>query len=61
MFLSYEQDVTKRYFSFSQSSNGLAKMNLYLNIPVYSLISLSNIKFEKKDKYSIITVCCILI
>ena len=25
-----------------------AKMNLYLNIPVYSLISLSNIKDENK-------------
>ena len=61
MFLSHEQDVTKRYFFFSQSSNGSAKMNLYLNIPAYSLISLSNIKFEKKDKYSIITICCILI
>ena len=25
-----------------------AKMNLYLNIPVYSLISPSNIKYENK-------------
>ena len=48
MFLAYEQDVTESYFFFSQGSNGAAKMNLYLNIPVYSLISPSNTKYENK-------------
>ena len=48
MFLSHEQDVAKRYFFFSQGSNGAAKMNLYFNIPVYSHISLSNMKYENK-------------
>ena len=42
MFLAHEQNVTERYFFFSQGSNGAAKINLYLNILVYSLISPSN-------------------
>ena len=33
---------------FSQGSNGAAKMNLYVNISLYSLISPSNIKYENK-------------
>ena len=32
------QNVTKRYFSLSEVSNGAAKMNLYLDLSVYSLI-----------------------
>ena len=48
MFLEHEQDVTERYFFFSQGSNGTGKMNSYLNIPVYRLISPSNIKYENK-------------
>ena len=47
MFLSHEQDITKKYF-FSPGSNGAAKMNLYVNISLYSLISPSNIKYENK-------------
>ena len=44
MILVHEQDVTERYFLFSKGlwvsvfSNGAAKMNSYLNLPVYSLI-----------------------
>ena len=35
--------------SFSHKVQMLkARMNLFLNIPVYSLISLSNIKYENK-------------
>ena len=48
MFPAHEQDVTERYFFFSQGSNGAAKRNLYLSIPVYSLISPSNIKYENR-------------
>ena len=48
MFLAHERDVTERYFFFSQVSNGAAKMNSYLNITVYSLISWSNTKYENK-------------
>ena len=48
MFLSHEQDVAKRNFFFSQGSNGASKMNLYFNIPVYSHIFLSNMKYENK-------------
>ena len=44
MFLAHEQDVTR----LLQVWNGAAKMNSYLNIPVYSLISPSNIKYENK-------------
>ena len=45
MLLAHGQDVTERYFFFSQDWNGVAKMNLYLNIPVYRLISPSNTKY----------------
>ena len=38
MILTHEQDVTEIYFFFSYGSNGAAKMNLYLNLPVQSLI-----------------------
>ena len=31
-------NVTERYFFFSYVSNGAAKMDSYLNSPVYSLI-----------------------
>ena len=34
------QNVTEIYFFFSQVSNDAAKMNLYLNLPVYDLIYL---------------------
>ena len=47
MFLAHEQNVTERYFS-SQGSNGARKNEFQLNIPVYSLISPSNIKDENK-------------
>ena len=33
---------------FSQGSNGAAKMNSYLNIPLYSLMSPPNIKYGNK-------------
>ena len=46
MFLAHEQDVLKD-ISFSQDVQILeVKINLHLNIPVYSLTSLSNIKDE---------------
>ena len=38
MILAHEQDVTERYFFFSKGSNDAAKINSYLNLPVYSLI-----------------------
>ena len=47
MFLAHEQDVTERYF-LSQGLNGADKNEFYLKIPVYSLISLSNIKDKNK-------------
>ena len=50
MFLAHEQDITERYFFLLQSSMVHAKINLYLNIPVYSLISPSNIKDKNKIK-----------
>ena len=52
MFLEHEQDVTERYFIFSQGSNGAGKMNSYLNMPVYRLISPSNIKYENKINHN---------
>ena len=48
MFLAHEQDATERYFFFYQGSNGAAKMNSYLSIPIYILISRSNTKYENK-------------
>ena len=45
MFLAHEQDVTERYLYFSQGSNGAGKNEF---VSVYSLISLSNIKYENK-------------
>ena len=48
MFLACEQDVTEIYFFFHKVQMLQAKMNSYLNIPVYSLISPSNIKYENK-------------
>ena len=48
MFFAHEQDVTEKYFFFSQGSNGAAKINSYLSIPANSLISLSNAKYENK-------------
>ena len=38
----------ERCLFFSQGSSGAAKMNSYLNIPVHSLISPSNTKYEDK-------------
>ena len=46
-FSHMSKTLQKDYF-FSQGSNGAAKMNLYLNISLYSLISSSNIKYENK-------------
>ena len=34
------QNITERYLFFSEVSNSAAKMNLYLNSPVYSPISM---------------------
>ena len=48
MLLAHEQNFTERHFFFSQGSNGAGKMNSYLNIPAYSLISLSSIEYENK-------------
>ena len=48
MFLTHEQDVTERYYFFPKVQMMQSKINLYLNIPAYSLISPSNIKNEKK-------------
>ena len=48
MFFAHEQDVTEKYFFFSQGLNGAAKINSYLSIPANSLISLSNAKYENK-------------
>ena len=49
MFHANEQDVTERDISFSHKVQMVqVKMNLHLNIPVYSLISPSNIKYENK-------------
>ena len=38
MILAHEQEVTERYFFFSKVQMVQVKMNLYLNLPVYSLI-----------------------
>ena len=39
----------QKYISFSHKVQMVqAKMNSYLNMPVYSLISLPNIKYENK-------------
>ena len=38
MILAHEQ-VSAEYFFFHQVQIGQAKMNLYLSLPIYSLIS----------------------
>ena len=48
MFLAHEQDVTERYFFFSQGSNGAGKNKFLSQYTVYSHISPSNIKYENK-------------
>ena len=47
MFVAHEQKL-HRYFFFLQGSHSAGKMNSYLNTPVYSLISPSNIKYENR-------------
>ena len=48
MFFVHEKDVTERFFFSHEVQMVQAKMNLYLNIPVYSLISPTNIKYQNK-------------
>ena len=47
MFLSHEQDVTEKYFFFSQGSNSADKNEFVSQYTIYSLISLSHTKDEK--------------
>ena len=56
MILAHEQVLTEWYFFSLKIQMVHAKMNLYFNLPVYSLISMQNIKM----KISTINDYCLL-